>query len=286
MPFPSISPRSGSLQEIVITAQSPLGAGGWREIVQHRHLLANLIRREAKLPYLNLSFGVVWALIRALTFAFVFFFIRNSANADMRTGIEYPLYVYTGVTLWWYFVDATTAATASIFKDAGLITKVYYPRAISPAAPVVARLTELALQATMYPVGMLVFGHYPDWRLVLLPLVVLQVMILALGAGMLVAALAVRSQDYMAIQRYLLYIGMFLSPVIFAPALLSPVAQSVYYVVNPMAAPLQMFRASLFRGADAPWVAWACSVMITLVLFRVSYRLFRRQEAELADAVL
>jgi len=274
------------VNEIVITAEAPLGSGGWGELVANRHLLANLIRREARLPYLNMSFGVVWALVRALTFSFVFFFIRRAASADMKTDVAYPLYVYSGVTLWWYFVDAATGATSSIFKDAGLITKVYYPRAISPAAPVVARLTEFGIQAMMLPVGMLLFGHGPDWRLLLLPLVVVHVMVLALAVGLFVAALAVRRQDYMAIQRYVLYIGMFLSPVIYAPDLWGTTGTVLYYLFNPMAAPLQMFRACLFGGVHAPWAGWGLSAAVTLAFLTLSYRQFRRQEAGLGDAVL
>src|SRR5688572_24079632 len=191
--------RGGAPAEIVITPPKGLSALSLREIYDARYLLWNLVRREARTPYLDLSFGVFWTLVRPLLFVFVFLFIRRASNADMKTGVEYVLYVYTGVTMWWYFVDATTAATNSIFKDASLITKIYYPRMISPIAPVIARLKELSTQALLYPVGMIAFGHYPDWHLVVLPVVVFQFMVMALACGFFTAALAARSQDFLSI---------------------------------------------------------------------------------------
>src|ERR1051326_4741177 len=172
-------------QEIVITPPRSFGALSVRELYESRYLLWNLVRRNAAVPYLDLSFGVFWTLLRPLIFVFVFAFIKRASNADMRTGVEYILYVYTGLTMWWYFVEASRNATNSVFKDASLITKIYYPRLISPIAPVIARLTDFAIQATLIPVGMIAYGHYPDWRIVLLPLVVLHVMALALAVGFL-----------------------------------------------------------------------------------------------------
>lgn len=278
--------RSTALPEVVIAPPSGLGALNLRELYESRYLLWNLVRRNARTPYLDLSFGVFWTLVRPVLFVFVFFVIRNASNADMKTGgVEYVLYVYTGVTLWWYFVDATTGATSSIFADSALITKIYYPRIVSPVAPVMARLTELGMQATLYPVGMIAFGHYPDWHILLLPVVVLQVMTMALAAGLFTAALSVRSQDFMSVQRYAMYIGMFLSPVIYSPALLTARYQDLYYWFNPLAAPLEMFRAALFSGVTPPWSAWAVSVAVTIVALLGGVLAFRRMDAHLADAV-
>jgi lipopolysaccharide transport system permease protein len=273
-------------QEIVITPPRSFGALSVRELYESRYLLWNLVRRNAAVPYLDLSFGVFWTLLRPLIFVFVFAFIKRASNADMRTGVEYILYVYTGLTMWWYFVEASRNATNSVFKDASLITKIYYPRLISPIAPVIARLTDFAIQATLIPVGMIAYGHYPDWRIVLLPLVVLHVMALALAVGFLTAALAARSQDFVSVQRYILYIGMFLSPVIYSPDLLSRRYQGFYYVVNPAAAPLEMFRATLFSGVAAPWWPWVVSCAVTSALLGIGIAAFRRMEAHLADHVL
>ena len=262
-----------------------MGALKLREIYEARYLLWNLIRRNAQTPYLDVSFGVIWTLLRPVLFVFVFSFIRRASNADMKTGLEYILYVYTGVTMWWYFVESSTNATKSIFKDSSLITKIYYPRVISPVAPVIARLKEFSIQATIYPVGMIIFGHYPDWHLFLLPLVVLQVMVLALATGLSTAALAVKSQDFLSIQKYIFYIGMFLSPVIYSPDLLSDRYQGLYYFFNPMAAPLEMFRVALFSGMKAPWTAWGVSAAFSILALFVGILAFRRMEAHLADNV-
>ncbi len=273
-------------QEIIIKPHSGWAALNLQELISARYLLWNLIRRNVKKPYIDLSFGVFWTLLRPLLFVFVFFVIKQKSNADMKEGLQYVLFVYSGVILWWYFANATTSATKSIYKDKNLITKVYYPRLITPIVPVVAGTTDLFIQMALLPVGMLVYWRFPDWHILLLPLVFLHVMILALGLGLIIASMSLESRDFISMMDYILYIAMFLSPVIYSPSILPEKFHGLYYVINPVAAPLQVFRASLFGGLQIPWNGWGLSFLISVCLLILGAFIFKRVEAYLADYVL
>ena len=62
-------------------------------------------------------------------------------------GIPYPIFVFAGLLPWTFFSNAITASSNSLVGNANLITKVYFPRMVIPAAAVGAGLVDLAIAA-------------------------------------------------------------------------------------------------------------------------------------------
>jgi lipopolysaccharide transport system permease protein len=257
-----------------------------RELIEARYLLWNLIKRNVKLPYVDFTFGFLWSLARPVLFVLVVVFIKKRSASNMQVHINYVLFVYSGIIIYWYFTRAVVGATQSIFKDSGLLTKVYYPRIVTPVVPVVAGLSDLLVQMLLLPIGMVLYSQYPGWYFFLLPIVLLQVMILSLGAGLLVAVLAMESRDYVKILDNILYIGFFMSPVIYSVTLIPEPYRLAYMLLNPVAAPLEMFRYVLFGGGAIPWGLWALTWGVTLLICFAGLTSFWRVERFLAERVL
>src|SRR5262245_14895779 len=122
--------------ETVIVPPKGWGSYSFREIWEARFILWNLIMRNIRSSYADMRWGVLWTLLRPIIFVSVVFTIKHRSNAQMAEGVNYVLFLYSGLVLWWYFVAALSAATKSVFKDSGLISKIYYPRIITPIVPV------------------------------------------------------------------------------------------------------------------------------------------------------
>src|ERR1043166_7337250 len=127
-------------EEIVIRPARELLRIDLREYYRYRHLLASLIWRDIRLQFDQMYLGFVWASIRPLLYVFVFVAFRNLSEANTHVSIPYPLYVYSGLILWYYFVEASMDTAACLKRDAYLLTKVYYPRLITPVVSVVSNL--------------------------------------------------------------------------------------------------------------------------------------------------
>lgn len=104
------------------------------------------------------------------------------------------------------FVESTIETAGALKSDAHLLTKVYYPRLITPMVPTVANLVNLGLSLIPMAVMMLWYGVWPSWRIVLMPLVVLQCMILIVGIGTIVAAITLTNRDWERFLSSVLYI--------------------------------------------------------------------------------
>jgi lipopolysaccharide transport system permease protein len=255
------------------------------EIAKARYMLWNMIKSSALLPYQEFVFGAFWACLRPIIFVLVIVFIRSKSNAQMGETIPYPLYVFSGLILWWYFVDATKQSSRSLYRYRSLLTKIYYPRVITPIIPVVARLFELVLQAVVLVPMMFYFKMFPGVDFLLLPLVLLNVMLLCLGLGYLFAVLSAVVKDFERVLDFTLYLAFFLSPVIYSASLLPDHHQMLYFFLNPMAGPLEAFRGILFTGGRIEYSTWLCSATTTLGIFLAGSWAFLKNEERLAELV-
>src|SRR5688572_13997518 len=98
-------------------------------------MLKALVWRNIRVQFDEMYLGFVWVLMRPLLYVFVLVAFRNLSSANTYVSIPYPLYVYSGLILWFYFLESTTETAGAVKADAHLMTKVYYPRLITPMVP-------------------------------------------------------------------------------------------------------------------------------------------------------
>ena len=253
------------------------------ELWRVRWMFLSLVRTSALLPYSETRFGYLWTLLRPFIFLSVIVFIKHRSGGQVGQEIQYPLYVYSGLVLWWYTVDAIKASARSPFTYKGLITKIYYPRVITPAIPVLGRLFDLAIQGAGILFMMLLYWQFPGKNFWLLPVALLNVLLLALALGYLFAVAIVAFRDAERVLDYLLYIGLFLSPVLYSPVIIPEEYRTLYAWLNPTVGPLTAFRAALFADVRMDYQPLVASLVVTCVLLVAGIAVFQRAQARFAE---
>ncbi|MCC7369963.1 MAG: ABC transporter permease [Chloroflexi bacterium] len=274
----------GPEHEVVTRIRPPAPGFGvdLAELWQYRHLFAALVWRNVRIEFDATRLGSIWAVARPVLFTLVFVLFRGFSGANTRVDLPYALYVFSGLVLWTYFLDAATSSAGAIRVDSALLTKVYYPRLLTPLVPVVAALISIGIAAVPL-IGMMVwFGVHPGWQLILLPLVLVQAMALSLGVGTIISSMSIENRDWERALAFILSVGLWMSPVIYAPSMI-PEPFSTLYHLNPMVGVLLSFRAALFDGFPLPAWEWGYSWLCTLAILAVGIWAFRRSEASLAD---
>src|SRR3954468_16898389 len=113
----------------------------WRDIWRYRELMYFLAWRDIVVRYKQTAIGVAWALIRpALTMLVFVGFRRLAGVAPSR--VPESILVFAAVLPWQFFSSALTEASGSLIGNSNLISKVYFPRLIVPAASVVTALVD------------------------------------------------------------------------------------------------------------------------------------------------
>jgi len=253
-----------------------------RDFWRFRGLLRQMTVSAFRAKYLQYKASFLLYYLRPLTITAVFVLLRTGAGVDLGHGAPYPLFVLTGVCFWFIFADMVLAASNALVRDASLIQKVYFPILILPLAQVFARLADVGLALIAIVALQIAMGVGTDWEVLMLAPVVLQIMLLAFGIGCAIAAVSLALPDVREGISIALYLGLFVSPVFFAPEVMRPAARAVLHI-NPMVGSLEGARGALFATAEFPWGPWAYSCAFTAVVLLLGLTLLGRASRNVAE---
>src|SRR5438445_6412159 len=130
------------MQEVIIEA-GRAERHYWRDLWQYRELFRVLAWRDVAVRYKQTVIGAAWAIIRPFLTMVVFTIVFGKlANLPSEGTTPYALLVFAGMLPWTFFSSALSDASNSKIGNANLISKVYFPRLIVPAASVVVALVD------------------------------------------------------------------------------------------------------------------------------------------------
>lgn len=280
---------SGPAEELVLEA-GRMERHYWRDLWRYRELLYILAWRDIAVRYKQTVIGIAWALLQPLlqTAILVAVFSRIAGLPGDGTS-PYPLLVYAAMLPWQFFASTVSASSLSIVSNANLITKVYFPRLLVPAAALVTSLADLLVTLSILVAMMVWYGCAPTWRLLFLPLFILLALLAAFGPGLLITALSTEYRDFRYIVPFIVQFGLYLSPVGFSSQMVRErfgEAAYLLYSLNPMVGVIDGFRWAVL-GGESPFVAssLAMSGGLSLLFLVLGVLYFRRLERTFADVV-
>lgn len=254
-----------------------------RDLWAYRELLFFLTWRDVKVRYKQTALGAAWAILQPLFMMIIFtIFFGRLAGVD-SAGIPYPLFALAGLVPWTFFSNAITASGNSLVGSAHLITKVYFPRLIVPAAAMLAGLVDFALAFLLFCVMMVYYRVAPTIHVLFLPVLVVMTSLFALGVGTWMAALNVKYRDVRFALPFLIQLWLFVSSVIL-PSSALPHKWRWLLMLNPMSGIIEGYRSALF-GLPFDWPALGAAAVITLIVLAYSIYSFARVERSFADII-
>ncbi len=254
----------------------------WRDLWRYRELMSFLAWRDIAVRYKQTAIGVLWAIIRPALTLLVFVAFRRMAGLR-QSEVPDVILVLAAVLPWQLFSSALSEASSSLIGNTSLISKVYFPRLIIPLSAVATALVDFAITLVMLAALMAWYGVQPDARLLALPLLIAQCSLLALGLGLLLAALTVTYRDFRYVVPFAIQLGLFVSPVAFESARV-PERWRALYALNPLVGVIDGFRWSLL-GAPLDSSVVVSSIAVTLATLVAGVWYFRRTERGFADAI-
>ena len=274
-------------QAIVIRPASsawPNVAQHLRRLSEYGDLLRTLSIHRINVRYRQTFLGVAWAVIQPLLMMTVFTFVFSRMGQMQSEGMPYPLFAYAALLPWTFFSTAVSNATGSLVNHTALITKVYFPREILPITYVIAGLFDFVIG--LVALGVLMLWYQVAITPVILSLIPVMALLAAwiLAVALLTSAAQVRWRDVGVAMPVFVQILMFVSPVIY-PLGLVPEAWRSWYLLNPMAGIIDAFRDVLLRAQFPDVVPLAYSAAVTACALPLTYIVFKRAEATMADIV-
>jgi lipopolysaccharide transport system permease protein len=259
------------------------GWGGVHALWEYRELLLFLAVRDLKVRYKQAVFGIAWAAFQPLAGVAVFTVVFHQLAGVDTAGVPYPIFAFAGLAAWSYVSTSTTESTESLVRNAALVTKVYFPRAVAPVAATLPGLVDLLVSLIVLAVLMLINGYAPGASLLALPLAVAALLVIPVGVGLWLSALNVQYRDIRLVIAFLIQLWLFASPVAY-PIDAVPERWRLLYACNPAVGGLDLFRWSLLATPlHAPTVAVSLLAAAMVVISGFLY--FHRVERRFADVI-
>jgi ABC-2 type transport system permease protein len=250
-----------------------------REILNYRHLIWQLVRRDILTRYKRSVLGVAWTMLNPLgmmlvwTIAFSQFFKSTSLPA-------YPAFVLNGLLAWTFFSQTTTAAMVNLVWGGGLLNRIYIPRVSFALAAMGTGLVNLLLSLVPMAVVMLFTGMPISWTVIFVPISILVLGAFALGVGLLISTWAVYFPDIAEMYQIVLSAWMFLTPIMYPEDIL-PQAYRVYITtLNPMYHLVRLFRIPIYYARLPTLAEFLVPVVIALTVLIIGWVVFAHKSDE------
>lgn len=256
----------------------------WRDLWSYRELFYFLAWRDILVRYKQTVIGVAWALIRPLLTMLILTFIFGKLAKMPSGGVPYPILVFCGMLPWQFFATAFSESGSSLVSNAGMISKVYFPRLVVPVSSVITSFVDFLISAVLMVMLMIYYGYAPGPSVILLPAFVILAFGTALGAGLWVSALMVRYRDFRYIVPFVVQFGLYASPVAFSSNVI-PEQWRLLYSMNPMVGVIDGFRWSILGERYIYWPGFCISVAGVTLMIISGIWYFRRTERTFADVI-
>jgi len=242
-----------------------------------------LVGREFRGRYRRSALGPAWAILQPLCYMVIFTFLRGVLDIP-SDGIPYVIFTYSALVPWTFFSNAVTWCGPSVVANSGIVKKISISREVFPTASVVTSLVDLVISSVILG-GMMAWYRVPvGWTLLWWPVLVLLTGLLALGVGLVLAALGTYKRDIIFGTPFLMQFWLLCTPVMYP---LSKVSNrwEVLYSLNPMVGIVEGFRSVMVQGTMPDLWLLAVSFLGIMVIWTLAFPLFRYMSQYFADVL-
>ncbi len=289
MAHPDITRALPESHRVVIEPRRGWLPVNWRELWERRELLYFLAWRDIKVRYKQTVLGALWAILQPfLTMVILSIVFQSLLGLDRRLmgsdghDYPYPVFLFAGLLPWQFFADVLKRSSDSVVNSAPLTEKVYFPRLVIPMASAGASLVDFALSYLILVGLMVYYGVAPGVGILAVIPLALATTLAAVGVGAFVSALNVAYRDFRYVVPFMLQVWFYVTPLIWALRKLPP-AWRPLAALNPMCGIVEAYRWAILPGWGLDAAPLAMSLAVSLWLFLVGLRFFRRMERQFAD---
>jgi len=259
-------------------------------------LLRELVKTDFKLRYQGSILGMLWSVLKPLMLFAVMYmvfvhFLRFGAGVP-----HFATSLLLAIALWSFFEEVTSRSMLTIVGNGDLLRKINFPKYIMVISTAINALINFVITVVIVIIMAAVDGVSFHWHILLIPLVLIQLFVLAMGVSFLLATLYVKFRDIAHIWEVLLRIAFYATPIIYPISMIAnmanPMIAKAMVVFNPMAQIIQDARYLIVTPETETvwslvhnfWVA-LIPIFITIVIAVLALIYFRKNSKNFAEII-
>ncbi len=256
-----------------------------------------LVKTDFQLRYQGSFLGMVWSVLKPLMLFAVMYvvFVKFLKFSDGTP--TFPISLLCGTCLWSFFSESTSMGMRAIVDRGDLLRKIHFPNYIIVASTTMGSMISLGINLVVVILfGFFAHAHY-TWRILLVPLSIIQLYCLGLGVALLLGSLYVYFRDVAHIWEVVLQAMFYATPIIYP---ISMVAQNKEFswaadilMLNPTTQTIMDIRHNLLSPEYVPTV-WTmvdnkllCLLpyVLSALILRLGIHVFRKYSAKFAEVL-
>ncbi len=237
-------------------------------------LLHNLVLKDFRTRYRNMSLGVLWSVVNPLIMMTVLTFVWTRI-VPVTASPKYPVVVLCGLVPFNFFALAWASGTTSVVDNAPLIKRVPAPTDVLPIASVLGNAVHLCVQVVLLLLIALAYGTGINRHWVWLPILWICELVFVCGCCFLCGALDVYVRDMRYVVESASTVLFWLVPIFYPVSWIKPQYVTIYRF-NPIAALVMALRYILLDGVAPPRSLVFQLIVVSFGMLAVGWFVFRR----------
>ena len=259
------------------------------ELWRYRDLIVLFVRRDFVAVYKQTILGPLWHLIGPLLTTITFTVIFGKIARLPTDGLPQFLFYMSGTVIWGYFAACLTGTSGTFIANAGIFSKVYFPRLAVPMAILLSNLIAFAIRFGLFLVFVAYFGLAgaairPNGWILVTPILLVIMAGLGLGFGIIISSLTTRYRDLTYLVSFGVQLLMYATPVVYP---LSTVPDSYRWLImaNPMTPIIESFRFAFLGAGTVSVMHLLYSFGLMMGVLTIGILIFTRVERTFMDTV-
>ena len=266
----------------------------FQELIRCKDLIFLWVRREFVAKYKQTILGPAWAIIQPFFTTVVYSIFFGSVAGLGAQGVPNFIFYLSGNVVWGLFSGSVTGNANTFINNAGVFSKVYFPRLVMPIASAISQFISFAIQF-LFMVCFLIYyiftdaGVAPNIYALMTPLIMIQLALLGMGFGIIISSLTTKYRDLHMLVGFGVSLWSYMSPVAYDMFSRNSIYGNKFiyniYMLNPVTPAINVFRYGWLGIGEIDWFFYGVSWIFTIAVVAVGIAVFNKVEKNFVDTV-
>lgn len=245
---------------------------------KYKFLIQQLVSRDFKVKYKRSALGILWSLLYPVLTMTVMALVFTNVFKMSTPGVNYLVYLMTGLVIFNYFSEASNLAMSSVVANFSLINKVYMPKYIFPLSKCL--FVGINFLLTLIPLYALIFitGTGVNWCHLLLPYMFVCLFLFTVGMGFILSTISVFMRDMFYIYGVIITLWTYMTPIMYDFSIITHPVLQVLFKCNPLYWFIKFARDIILYGVVPGLNVWIYCAIFALGVLLFGMFIFKKNQ--------